>query len=44
MGYASYTPPQAQRIQIARQMDLEKKKSLAKKLAGIADGNNADDD
>jgi 4-hydroxybutyryl-CoA dehydratase/vinylacetyl-CoA-Delta-isomerase len=28
--------PQAQRIQIARQMDLEMKKDLAKQLAGIA--------
>jgi 4-hydroxybutyryl-CoA dehydratase/vinylacetyl-CoA-Delta-isomerase len=27
--------PQAQRIQIARQMDLEGKKKLAKKLAGV---------
>ena len=27
--------PQAQRIQIARQMDLETKKGLAKNLAGI---------
>jgi 4-hydroxybutyryl-CoA dehydratase/vinylacetyl-CoA-Delta-isomerase len=31
--------PQAQRIQIARQMDLNSKMALAKKLAGIdADG------
>ena len=29
--------PQAQRIQIARQMDLETKKGLAKNLAGIKD-------
>ena len=29
--------PQAQRIQIARQMNLEEKKSLARKLAGIED-------
>ena len=29
--------PQAQRIQIARQMDIEVKKSLAKRLAGIDD-------
>ena len=36
--------PQAQRIQIARQMELEKKKSLAKKLAGIAGGDNTEDD
>jgi len=27
--------PQAQRIQIARQMNIEEKKNLAKKLAGI---------
>jgi len=27
--------PQAQRIQIARQMDIEGKKTLAKRLAGI---------
>jgi 4-hydroxybutyryl-CoA dehydratase/vinylacetyl-CoA-Delta-isomerase len=27
--------PQAQRVQIARQMDLETKKALAKNLAGI---------
>ena len=27
--------PQAQRIQIARQVDIEKKKSFAKRLAGI---------
>ena len=27
--------PQAQRIQIARQMDIESKKELAKRLAGI---------
>ncbi len=30
--------PQAQRIQIQRQMDLEFRKGLAKKLAGIEDG------
>ena len=30
--------PQAQRIQIQRQMDLEKKENLAKKLAGIEEG------
>ncbi len=30
--------PQAQRIQIARGMQLEKKKRLAKKIAGIDDG------
>lgn len=30
--------PQAQRIQIARQMDLEAKKQLARRLAGIAAG------
>jgi len=30
--------PQAQRIQIQRQMDLEKKQNLAKKLAGIEEG------
>jgi 4-hydroxybutyryl-CoA dehydratase/vinylacetyl-CoA-Delta-isomerase len=30
--------PQAQRIQIARQMDIESKKKLAKRLAGISDG------
>jgi 4-hydroxybutyryl-CoA dehydratase/vinylacetyl-CoA-Delta-isomerase len=27
--------PQAQRIQIARQMDVESKKKMAKRLAGI---------
>jgi 4-hydroxybutyryl-CoA dehydratase / vinylacetyl-CoA-Delta-isomerase len=30
--------PQAQRIQIQRQMDLEFKQNLAKKLAGIEQG------
>jgi 4-hydroxybutyryl-CoA dehydratase/vinylacetyl-CoA-Delta-isomerase len=30
--------PQAQRIQIQRQMDLEFKQGLAKKLAGIEEG------
>jgi 4-hydroxybutyryl-CoA dehydratase/vinylacetyl-CoA-Delta-isomerase len=30
--------PQAQRIQIARQMQLEYKKKLAKNLASIAEG------
>jgi 4-hydroxybutyryl-CoA dehydratase/vinylacetyl-CoA-Delta-isomerase len=30
--------PQAQRIQIARQMDIEAKKKLAKRIAGIEDG------
>lgn len=30
--------PQAQRIQIQRQMDLEKKQQMAKKLAGIDEG------
>lgn len=29
--------PQAQRIQIARQMDIEAKVALAKKLAGVDD-------
>jgi 4-hydroxybutyryl-CoA dehydratase/vinylacetyl-CoA-Delta-isomerase len=29
--------PQAQRIQIARQMDIDHKKKLARRLAGIPD-------
>ncbi len=36
--------PQAQRIQIARQMQLEAKKRLAKKLAGVDDGDAAPED
>lgn len=36
--------PQAQRIQIARQMELDKKKSLAKRLAGIADSDDSSED
>jgi 4-hydroxybutyryl-CoA dehydratase/vinylacetyl-CoA-Delta-isomerase len=31
--------PQAQRIMIAREVDLDSKKKLAKVLAGIKDGN-----
>jgi 4-hydroxybutyryl-CoA dehydratase / vinylacetyl-CoA-Delta-isomerase len=34
--------PQAQRIQIARQMDVEAKKKLAKRLAGIEDSGQGD--
>jgi 4-hydroxybutyryl-CoA dehydratase/vinylacetyl-CoA-Delta-isomerase len=34
--------PQAQRVQIARQMDLEHKKSLAQRLAGIAPATSPD--
>src|SRR6476469_11134141 len=33
--------PQAQRIQIARGMDLEQKKALAKKLAGVTESGRA---
>jgi 4-hydroxybutyryl-CoA dehydratase/vinylacetyl-CoA-Delta-isomerase len=36
--------PQAQRVQIARLMQLEHKKSLAKKLAGITDDQGIDQD
>ena len=35
--------PQAQRVQIARQSDLEYKKKLAKNLAGIDEDENSED-
>ena len=43
MGYLTESlhgagSPQAQRIQIARQMDVEVKKGFAKRLAGIKQG------